>query len=197
MDIDLIKGLYNSGKSVPQIANELGLSQWMLYNKMKREKVLRRLPAESNKIRFLSNPLSFSKKNYLRPMERDLMIAGLMLYWAEGSKRNINTIDFANSDPKMVVIFLNLFRSIYQIQEDKLRVLLYCYANQSIPDLILFWKKLTKIPEKQFTKPYVRSDFQEDKVNRMRYGMVHIRYNDQRLMTQLKKDIDSFTKQLV
>ena len=97
----------------------------------------------------------------------------------------------------MVVIFLNLFRSIYQIQEDKLRVLLYCYANQSIPDLILFWKKLTKIPEKQFTKPYVRSDFQEDKVNRMRYGMVHIRYNDQRLMTQLKKDIDSFTKQLV
>ncbi|MEK7460956.1 MAG: hypothetical protein AAB647_01935 [Patescibacteria group bacterium] len=197
MDIDLIKGLYNSGKSVPQIANELGLSQWMLYNKMKREKVLRRLPAESNKIRFLSKPLSFSKKNYLRPMERDLMIAGLMLYWAEGSKRNINTIDFANSDPKMVVIFLNLFRSIYQIQEDKLRVLLYCYANQSIPDLILFWKKLTKIPEKQFTKPYVRSDFQEDKVNRMRYGMVHIRYNDQRLMTQLKKDIDSFTKQLV
>ena len=116
-----------------------------------------------------------------------------MLYWAEGSKRGKNTVDFANSDPKMIQLFLHFFRSIYQINENKLRVLLYCYANQPVPILIEYWSNVTGIPIGQFTKPYVRSDYQIAKSDRMPSGMIHVRYNDQRLLDQLKSDIENFT----
>lgn len=194
MDIDTIKLEYDRGASVPQIAKKLGISQWSIYKAMKREGLNRRSAFSSNKLRFLASPQTFSKKADLSSEERELFVAGLMIYWAEGSKRGINTIDLANSDSLMVQIFLRFLREIYLIREEKLRVLLYCYSNQNVAALIKYWSRLTSIPRKQFSKPYVRTDWQLAKIGRMPHGMVHIRYSDQRLMKQLKFDIEDFTK---
>jgi hypothetical protein len=38
-----------------------------------------------------------------------------MLYWGEGAKSTICGVDFANSDEKMIKIFLNCLRNIYQV----------------------------------------------------------------------------------
>jgi hypothetical protein len=114
-----------------------------------------------------------------------------MLYWAEGGKSTAG-LDFVNSDPAMIRVFLNFLRCVCGVDESRLRVYLYCYADQDSKELIGFWSASTKIPEHQFTKPYVRSDFSESKKGKLRYGVVHIRYSDVRLLAVMKEWIAEY-----
>ena len=126
--------------------------------------------------------------------EKMLYVASLMLYWAEGAKAQHGIVDFANCNTRIVYLFLSVLRQIYQVKEDRIRVLLYCYANQNSDKIIDFWSKLTKISRSQFTKPYVRKDFREEKEGKMKYGMVHIRYSDKKLLSQIMSWIQRFQK---
>lgn len=118
-----------------------------------------------------------------------------MLYWGEGYKGSVkrpaNRVDFANSDPSMIRIFLEFLRQTYELSESKFRILLYCYSNQDVVNLIDYWSSVTDIPKAQFTKPFVRSDFKITG-NTMPYGLVHIRYNDKKLLLEIKSLIDCY-----
>ncbi len=56
--------------------------------------------------------------------ERDLLIAGAALYAGEGSKRD-GCVSFANSDPRMILVFLAWLRHIIDVDERRLRFSLY------------------------------------------------------------------------
>lgn len=71
-------------------------------------------------------------------------------------------------------------------------LLFSCYSNQKPNKLIDFWSKITRIPKSQFIKPYVREDFRPDKEDKMKHGMVHIRYSDKKLLLQLMEWIEEF-----
>lgn len=96
----------------------------------------------------------------------------------------------------MIQLFLKMLREIYEVDEQRLRVFLYCYPNQDIENLIDYWVKTTKIDRRQFSKPYVRRDFSEAKSNKMRFGLVHVRYNDKKLLAKIKVDIDDLKRKL-
>lgn len=114
-----------------------------------------------------------------------------MLYWAEGAKsfnsRNY-TVDFANSDPLMIKLFIKFLKNIYQIDESRLRCLIYCYPSHKTETLTNYWSKLTKIPSRQFQKPYIRKDGGNIR-DKMEHGLVHIRYSDKRLLKLILKEI--------
>lgn len=98
---------------------------------------------------FEKKPLTFKIKEVLSEEEKLLKVAGIMLYWAEGSNsKNAQTVDFANSNPKMIVIFTKFLRKICGIREKKLRAFLYCYSNQRPTELVEYWSKLTGISVK-------------------------------------------------
>ena len=121
-----------------------------------------------------------------------------MLYWAEGSKwEGGKIVDFANSDAAMIKVFLNFLRKICGVKESKLRVYLYCCANQNSKELINYWLKITSIPVKQFTKPYIRNDYKQNKIGKMKYGLIHIRYADKKLLDLIKKWILDYSKKLI
>lgn len=125
---------YKEQLSIREIARKIGVSQWKVIHFMKKNKLPRRSFREANKIKFERKERSFNPKDRLSTKERDLKIAGIMLYWTEGAKINPErrwyTLDFSNSDPRMVKLFLKFLREICGINEQKLRVYLYCYANQ-------------------------------------------------------------------
>lgn len=150
---------------------------------------------EAQYIRFVHKPLSFKKSKIDTPYLKELAAVGTMLYWAEGYKGNEKsvTVDFANSDPKMIKIFLKFLREIYNVDENKLRVYLYCYSDQNIKNLIDFWQRVTFISKSQFSKPYVRSDFKETG-RKMQHGMIHVRYHDKKLLLEIKNMIESYVK---
>lgn len=196
---DLIEKLYYKDKlSARQIAKKLKTTTWTVLGFMARNDIKRRTFKEANIICFDNKPLSFRLKKNLSGNETRLKIAGTFLYWAEGAKaagKNCG-IDFANSNPEMIKIFLKFLRQICQIDERKLRVYLYCHSNQDIENIKKYWYNLTNIPETQFSKPYIQSNFAPAKSNKMKHGLAHIRYADKKLLYQIDNWIKEYCKVL-
>ncbi len=196
LNVNEIKELYYQKElSVPQIAKILKRSDRVIYKFMECHNLDRRNASETNAIIFKRQKPSYClKENFTFP-DRMLKLAGIMLYWAEGYKtpagRN-STLDLANSDPMMIMIFLKFLRSICGVDENRLRVQLYCYANQNVEALKSYWSEVTRIPLNQFIKPYIRQDFSETKKNKMKYGLIHIRYSDKKLFLQVQNWIKEY-----
>jgi hypothetical protein len=76
------------------------------------------------------------------------------LYLAEGSKHS-GTLTFANSDPRIIRLYLFLLRSCYNVQESKFRCTILARADSPIRELTRFWEKQTAIPIEQFYKARV------------------------------------------
>src|SRR5688500_469046 len=59
---------------------------------------------------------------------REFLIAGLMLYSAEGNKRD-GEVTLANTDPRMIRFFCVWLRRFFEIDESRLRVRLYLHEG--------------------------------------------------------------------
>ncbi len=186
--LDKLKSLYDSGLSMREVGEYFAKSVWSTNSVMRKHNIICRKRNETNKLQFLKSPLSFTPKTALNEKEKLLKIAGVMLYWGEGAKKNTHSVDFANSDPDMILVFLKFLRQIYQVDESRLRIYLYSYNSLPTNDLITYWSKLTRIPPSQFSKPYIRhkSELKHDK---MQHGLIHIRYSDIRLFNLIMNEI--------
>lgn len=197
--VDRIRRWYVTDElSGPEIAARLGIPANRVYRILERNRIARRKFHESRAIQFFRQKLSFRIKTKLGVADRQLLTTGVMLYWAEGSHPKGKAIlDFANSNPDMVRIYIRFLREICGVREDRLRMYLYAYANQNIEHLKRFWSKLANIPLKQFSKPYIRHDFRADKIGKMPYGLVHVRYADKKLYSQLENWQSTIVRQFL
>jgi len=144
---------------------------------------------------YLSNRLKpkFREKHILSFADSKLKIAGIMLYWAEGTFIG-NTVDFTNSNPDMIRLFLKFLRNVCGVSENRLRVYLYGYSYHDVEELKKYWGKITGIPLSQFTKPYIRKDNPNFSNRKLPHGLTHIRYNDKRLLFLIKNWIEEYIK---
>ncbi len=85
--------------------------------------------------------------------ERDLFILGIALYAGEGAKGD-GSIKFANSDPRMIYVFVTWLRRFFAIDEARLRLRLYLHDGLDLDAANAYWSELTGIPVSQFGKPY-------------------------------------------
>ena len=188
-----VKKLYYLEKlSVQDVANQLGVSIDAVFYCMRKNKLPRRKSNESNSINFERCNPSFELKKINSEKLRILKVIGTMLYWGEGYRAGTTMVDFANSDRDMIILFLRFLRAICGVDEKRLRVYSYFYSNQDTDKNINYWSKLTKIPKNQFTKPYIRKDFRKDKIDKMPYGLIHIRYSDKKLLNLIKSWIEEY-----
>lgn len=190
--IDEVKHLYYEKLfSMKKVASTIGVSMDALVYFMRKNNLKRRSTSENEKIKFSRKPLSFRMS---ADLENELRAIGTMLYWGEGAKGGklgtCNSVDFANSDPRMIVVFLRFLREFCGVSEDRLRCYLYCYSDQNPKKLINYWSKTTSIPKKQFTKPYIQTNKTSER--KMRYGLIHIRYNDKKLLIEIENMIDYY-----
>ena len=183
-----IKRLYVGKKySGVEIAQQLNLPVRQAYRILEKAGVMRRKTHESNALRFERQEPSFTLPKHFSALDKLLLTAGIMLYWAEGaSHKNRCLLDFANSDPEMIKIYLVFLRRVCGVDERRLRIYLYCYANQNTEKLKRFWAKITGVSLRQFTQPYIRKDFKKEKEGKMPYGLVHVRYADKKLYRQFE-----------
>lgn len=177
--------LYKSGFSAQQIANHFGVSLDAAFYALRRQKIVRRSSAASNKIRYQQSPTSFKIKENLSDEEERLKLAAVMLYWAEGYKAGDFSVDFANSDPSMALLFRKFLTKICGITESRLRAYIYCYEGQDSIYLKNFWSSALSVPLDQFSKTYIKPAGKSVRGPRMIYGLVHVRYCDKKLLQQL------------
>lgn len=187
---------WDKKRSVPEIARGLKANPQALYELMRQKGIPRRSLTDSNYLVNKNKP-QFHLREKLTPELERLRIAGLMLYWAEGAKQG-STVDLANTDPQVILIFLRFLREVCGVAESRLRVFLFIYEGQNAGTIRYYWSKLTRIPRRQFLKPYIsrlRSDRVRQKV--LPYGVAHIRYNDKRLFQHLFLSIQKEAEGLI
>lgn len=163
---------------------ELGIDK--VYKLMRRKHLPRRNRIEANRLAFLRKPASFTLVLIKNKRQQVLKALGTALYWAEGYKRGAG-VDFTNSDEKMVQLFVRFLKEICGVNNGKLSVYLYCYPQHDPEALKCYWSAITGIPLQQFTKPYVRTDAEGKVGPKLKYGLVHIRYHDKKLVLQLRQ----------
>lgn len=163
------------GMSYSQIKEKLGVSKstlsgW-LYNMPLSEERIRELQADNPvRIERYRNTMRAKKEARLKEVyrkvsqdignfsSRDLFIAGLFLYWREGTKMKIASVEFTNTNPAMIKFFINWLK-LLGINKEKLKVKLHLYSDMNIKKGIAFWSKELKIPIRQFTKPYIKKTY--------------------------------------
>lgn len=97
------------------------------------------------------------KKKFKKISSQSLFIAGLMLYMAEGDKRDQYSIGLANTDPSLIRFFIWWLERFLKIPPSKIRVQLHLYESMDLNAERAFWIKETDLSEKQFYRPNIRT----------------------------------------
>ncbi|TRZ80909.1 hypothetical protein D4R86_03605 [bacterium] len=194
IDINQIKTLYYKDLfSAREVAERLGIHMTTVYRKMKAEHLKRRSAKETNNIVYQRKPKTFCPQLPKNKEELAFKMLGLALYWAEGAKIGTTsknyTVDFANSDPEMIRVFSKFLVKFYRVDKKKIRIYLYCHDEWKVKKFIKYWSGITKVPENQFTKPYIRKKIKKTKRS-MEHGMIHVRYADGKLLNLINKEIN-------
>lgn len=102
------------------IARGLSVTPATVIYWMKKHNLKRRSNSECAYVKQNPNGDPFSVKNKLTAKEKELFLSGLMLYWAEGSRKNRHVIQMANLDYRLLLLFTKFLKRICGVREDKL-----------------------------------------------------------------------------
>lgn len=117
---------------------------------------------------------------------------GIVLYWAEGSKRGARSVDFTNSDPMAIKIIMLWLRKIHKVPETKFRVSIYYHGNQNELSLKNFWSAVTKVPLEQFHKSIYKKEGTGHRKNILTNGTCKIRVCNANLLHKILASIEQF-----
>ena len=116
------------------------------------------------------NKIYYEESKKILPLsKRELFIAGLFLYWGEGSKGPY-MINISNSDPKMINFSMYWFVNSLQISKNKIRVCLQLYKDMNIKEEIKYWSKKLDMPLSSFRKPYIKKTARQNINHKGGYG---------------------------
>ena len=87
---------------------------------------------------------------------REVLIAGLFLYWGEGGKTERTCTSLSNTDPVMIRFFMKWLET-FGISKDRFRVHLHLYADMNIKTELKYWSVALDLPLSSFRKPYVKT----------------------------------------
>ena len=114
-----------------------------------------------------------------------------LLWWCEGNKRD-SFVRFTNSDPTLVTNYLAEFRTGFNLDETKFRVLMHLHSYHDEELQKKFWSKITKIPTKQFHKTFQKSNTGKRQKDGYQ-GCIAITYYDVRIANELEAIYNAFT----
>jgi transposase-like protein len=98
------------------------------------------------------------QRNKLLPLsKRELLIAGLFLYWGEGDKYMKGAVGVSNSNPKIIKFALFWLIKILRVPREKIRIKLHLYNDMDIVNEIKYWRDYLKVPNSQFVNPYIKN----------------------------------------
>ena len=88
-----------------------------------------------------------------RMSDREFLIVAAALYAGEGFKRD-GQAGMANTDPRLLALFVTWLRRHFEVDEVRLRVRLYLHEGLDLEAAEHFWSELLRIPRSQFRTPY-------------------------------------------
>lgn len=168
---------------------------------MKRNKNQTHLARE--RVRVIRNK---SKSEIQSITKNELKMIGLALYWAEGYKRLIkkngrevtyHPVSLSNSDPELIQTFLRFLREVCGVADQDIDADIRIFDHMSEKELLLFWQKVTGIPQGNFKKTYYgvsKSSLGKRPFNILPYGTIAIRVNNTKLFHQIMGWLEGLAK---
>lgn len=99
---------------------------------------------------------------------RDKLLIMSMLYWGEGTKRELNII---NGDPGMMRVFISCLRSM-GVNENDITIALRIFDKNRKSEMVDFWAKTLSINKSSITRFEI---IEGKKIDKLPYGMCRIR----------------------
>jgi transcriptional regulator with XRE-family HTH domain len=115
-----------------------------------------------------------AKKRIGALTRREFQIAGIMLYWAEGSKSG-DGIQICNADPLLMIFMMHWFRTFFPLTEDRFYGSIHYHEGQNEQEIKEFWSKLTKVPLQQFNKSFKKPPGTGHRKHYLQWGVFRIR----------------------
>ena len=165
------RAMRKKGKSLGEIAKQLGVSKgsaslWVrdiiLTEKQKKcltqkghsvgvveKRREARLRNEEEKRKII---IQGAKKGVGNINKEALFFIGISLYWGEGSKTKRGSVEFSNSDTRLVKIMKLFFDIICIVPETKYRGHVYLHPHLNSARAEKYWSNISGIPLKQFHK---------------------------------------------
>lgn len=94
--------------------------------------------------------------------QKELLLAGIFLYWGEGGKSESHTISINNTDPGVILFSLRWICKSLHVPKSKVKVLLHIYSDMNAKKETYYWASLLNIPLNQFLNPYIKKSKRSD-----------------------------------
>lgn len=204
------KNLRISGYSMKEISELVGVSKstvslWVRDIKLSEEAMTRlkskvtngQLKSAENKRKqaklnlenhYKDSNSALQKIKFTQPI---LKVICSLLYWCEGGKADNRLVQFTNSDPAIIEVFMKLLRNNYEIDNNKFRACVHLHEYHDANKQIEFWSNITKIPKNQFIKPYLKPNTKK-RIRDNYPGCLQIRYYHADLARQIIMSGKSF-----
>lgn len=121
----------------------------------------------------------------------DFKIYCALLYWCEGTKGDRETVQFINSDPTLIRLFLALLRKSFLLDEKKFRVSLHLHNYHDERKQKFFWSQITMINERQFYKIYWKPNTKK-RIKDEYPGCIRVVYHDISVARELRAIYNEF-----
>lgn len=189
----IIKKLYITDKlSVSQISAVKNCSENKINYWLKKYKIRKRNISEAVYIRKNPNGDPFHIKKDKNIENALLHGIGLGLYWGEGTKSNKTSIRVGNTDPDLIIKFIEFLRKCYQIDKNKLKYSLQIFNDMPKKKTVEFWCNKLKIKPFQLGKPVITPARSIGTYrNKTKYGVLIVYFNNRKLRDIICNEIDT------
>jgi hypothetical protein len=177
---------------IQQRTSRQSLMGLLVGNRAQTDRAIRRARSEREVGRSLIGELS----------DRELLLVGTALYWAEGYKRpklrngrpvTHHPVSLTNADPVLIQLFLRFLRRLFKVSDAQIKISIRMFAHQNETTLRMFWSGQTGITAERIQVTFVtlsRSSAGKRPYNRLEYGVAQVRVNDTRLYHQIMGAIE-------
>lgn len=192
MDKLILTNLYvNKSLSATKIARELGVSRDKVLWWLRKHEIEVRSKSETA---YIQHNKQFAIKNDLTTEETMLYGMGLGLYWGEGNKASAYSVRLGNTDPKLIITFVDFLVKICGVQSSDIKYGLQVF-NDSDPDLCMqYWQNILHATPQQF-HPTISVIPPQGKGNYRRknqFGVLQVYVNNKRLKEWLMNEIATY-----
>lgn len=159
-----------------------------LYETLRRKNAYKGAKVQQEKrIKRTKEIVARAKKEARNLVKNPLFLAGLMLYWAEGTKSDTREkVSFSNSDPAMIKFMMKWFRKICKVSEERFRIGLHIHTLHCRKDVENYWSKITNIPMEQFHKTQIKPTSLRHRKNKLYNGTCAITICNKDLFRNIK-----------
>ena len=116
-------------------------------------RILGALKQKNDRLKRIQDGILNGRKVFTSLNKRELLIAGISLYWAEGTKKSREVV-FCNSDPKLIKFMITWLQMCFNIPIKRLNCNVGINEIHKEREGIVkkYWSKMTGIPLYQFRK---------------------------------------------